>query len=66
VEEVERKIQALEARLEEIATALSDPALYTDGDRVRAVSSERKSAEEQMTWLMREWESLSTELAAHG
>jgi ATP-binding cassette subfamily F protein 3 len=66
VEEVEKKIQSLEARLEEIATALSDPALYTDGDRVRAVSSERKSAEEQMTWLMREWESLSTELAAHG
>jgi ATP-binding cassette subfamily F protein 3 len=66
VEEVERKIQALETRLEEIAAALSDPALYTDGDRVRAVSSERKSAEEQMTWLMREWESLSTELAAHG
>ena len=66
VEEVEKKIQALEARLEEISTALSDPALYTDGDRVRAVSSERKSAEEQMTWLMREWESLSTELAAHG
>ena len=66
VEEVEKKIQALEARLEEISAALSDPALYTDGDRVRAVSSERKSAEEQMTWLMREWESLSTELAAHG
>jgi ATP-binding cassette, subfamily F, member 3 len=66
VEEIEKKIQALEARLEEISTALSDPALYTDGDRVRAVSSERKSAEEQMTWLMREWESLSTELAAHG
>jgi ATP-binding cassette subfamily F protein 3 len=66
VEEVEKKIQALEARLEEIAAALSDPALYTDGDRVRAVSSERKSAEEQMTWLMREWESLSTELAAYG
>jgi ATP-binding cassette, subfamily F, member 3 len=66
VEEVEKKIQALEARLEEIAAALSDPALYTDGDRVRAVSTERKSAEEQMTSLMREWESLSTELAAHG
>ena len=66
VEEVERNIQALEARLGEIAAALSDPALYTDGDRVRAVSSERKSAEEQMTWLMREWENLSTELAAHG
>ncbi|HUF91322.1 MAG TPA: ABC-F family ATP-binding cassette domain-containing protein [Candidatus Limnocylindria bacterium] len=66
VEEVEKKIQALETRLEEISAALGDPALYTDGDRVRAVSSERKSAEEQMTGFMREWESLSTQLAAHG
>ncbi|MEX2147243.1 MAG: ABC transporter C-terminal domain-containing protein [Candidatus Rokuibacteriota bacterium] len=66
VDEVEKKIQGLETRLEEISAALSDPALYTDGDRVRAVSSERKGAEEQMTWLMREWESLSTQLAAHG
>ena len=27
--------------------------------------TERKSAEEQVTWLMREWEQLSTALAAH-
>ena len=63
--EVERQIHALEARLEEIGGALADPALYADGDRVRAITGERKNAEEKVAWLMREWEDLSTELAAH-
>ncbi len=62
---VERQIHALEARLAEIGAALADPALYADGERARAVTAERKSAEEQVVWLMREWEALSTELAAH-
>jgi ATP-binding cassette, subfamily F, member 3 len=63
--DVERQIHELEARLAEIGERLGDPAFYVDGDRVRAVSAERKSAEEQVTWLMREWEELSTALAAH-
>jgi ATP-binding cassette subfamily F protein 3 len=65
VEEVERRIHELEARLAEISAALGDPALYADGERARAITGERKSAEEQMAWLMREWEELSTALAAH-
>jgi ATP-binding cassette subfamily F protein 3 len=65
LEEVERQIHALEARLAEIGERLGDPAFYADGERVRAVAAERKSAEEQVTWLMREWEQLSTALAAH-
>jgi len=65
LEEVERQIHALEARLAEIGERLGDPAFYADGERVRAVAAERKSAEEQVTWLMREWEELSTALAAH-
>jgi len=65
VEELERQIHALEARLAEIGERLGDPAFYADGERVRAVAAERKSAEEQVTWLMREWEQLSTALAAH-
>jgi ATP-binding cassette, subfamily F, member 3 len=65
LEDVERQIHALEARLAEIGERLGDPAFYADGDRVRAVSAERKNAEEQVTWLMREWEQLSTALAAH-
>ncbi len=65
VEEVERRIQRLEARMAEIGAALSDPRIYLHGDRVRAVSSERKTAEEEMAGLMREWEALSTALSAH-
>jgi len=65
LEDVERQIHALEARLAEIGERLGDPAFYADSERVRAVAAERKSAEEQVTWLMREWEQLSTALAAH-
>jgi ATP-binding cassette, subfamily F, member 3 len=65
VDEIERQIHALEDRLRELGEALSDPALYADGERVRAVAAERRRAEEQVAWLMREWEDLSTALAAH-
>jgi len=65
LEDVERQIHQLEARLAEIGERLGDPAFYADGERVRAVAAERKSAEEQVTWLMREWEQLSTALAPH-
>ena len=65
LEEVERQIHALETRLRELETAFADPTLYADGERVRAVTTERKSAEEQVAWLMREWEDLSTQLATH-
>jgi ATP-binding cassette subfamily F protein 3 len=65
VEEVERRIHGLERRMSEIGAALSDPRLYLDGDRVRAVSSERKEVEAEMAGLLREWEDLSTALAGH-
>jgi ATP-binding cassette subfamily F protein 3 len=65
LEEVERKIQALERRIEEIGALFADPRLYADGDRVRTITSERKTAEEQVAWLLHEWEALSTALAAH-
>jgi ATP-binding cassette subfamily F protein 3 len=65
VEEIERQIHALEDRLRELGEALGDPALYADGERVRAVAAERRQAEEQVAWLMHEWEELSTALAAH-
>ena len=65
LDEVEREIHVLEERLTGLGRALGDPALYTDGERARAVARERKEAEEQVTGLMREWEALSTELATH-
>jgi hypothetical protein len=65
VEELEREIHALEQRIAEIGAMLTDPRMYADGDRVRTVSRDRKAAEERMSGLLREWESLSTELATH-
>ena len=65
LDDVERQIQTLEARLSQIGDALADPALYADGARVRAVALERKMAEEHVAWLMREWEELSMALASH-
>jgi ATP-binding cassette subfamily F protein 3 len=65
LEALEGQIHGLEARLAELGQALGDPALYQDGERVRAVAEERKRAEQQVAWLMHEWEELSTALAAH-
>jgi protein subunit release factor A len=65
VDEIERQIHALEDRLRELGEALGDPALYADGERVRAIATERKEAEQQVAWLMREWEDLSVALADH-
>jgi ATP-binding cassette subfamily F protein 3 len=63
--EIERQIHDLEERLRGFAEALSDPELYKDGERVRVVATEQKTAEAQVAWLMREWEELSVELSAH-
>jgi len=65
LEEVEKRVQEMEKKLAEITEALSDPALYAEGERARAVVHERKAVEEQLAWLMREWEEISTALAAH-
>jgi ATP-binding cassette, subfamily F, member 3 len=65
LEEVEKRVQEMEKKLAEITDALADPALYAEGERARAVVHERKAVEEQLAWLMREWEEISTALAAH-
>src|SRR5437879_6000604 len=62
LEEVEKQIHALEGRLRELGVALGDPALYADGARARAVTAERRRAEERVAWLMHEWEELSAAL----
>jgi ATP-binding cassette subfamily F protein 3 len=66
LDRLEGEIHALEARLEELGTALADPGLYADAERARAVTLERRQAEEHVAWLLHEWETLSEALAAHG
>ncbi|MBI2206327.1 MAG: ABC-F family ATP-binding cassette domain-containing protein [Candidatus Rokubacteria bacterium] len=65
LEEVERRISEVEARLTALAGMLAAPELYRDPDRARAAITEQKTAQEQIAWLMREWEEISTELAEH-
>jgi ATP-binding cassette subfamily F protein 3 len=65
LEDVERQIHELEARLHQLGEALGDPGLYADGERARAVTAERKHAEEQVAWLLHEWEEISSALESH-
>ncbi len=62
---LEAEIHAIEARLADLGRTLADPALYADGERARTVTLERQQAEEQVAWLLHEWETLSESLAAH-
>jgi len=64
LEAIETQIAAMERRLEEIGLALADPDLYRDGARAREIAQSRKDAEQQVAWLMKEWEELSLRLSA--
>jgi len=66
LEDIERRIAELESRLGALAETLAAPDLYRDADRARAAVSDQKNAQEEIAWLMREWEELSTELGSHG
>ncbi len=65
LDDVEGQIHALEGRLRDLAAAFGDPQLYADGERVRAMTRERCDAEAQVAGLLREWETLSSQLATH-
>jgi ATP-binding cassette subfamily F protein 3 len=64
-DDVEAQIHALEGRLRELTVAFGDPQLYANGERVRAMTRERRETETGVASLMREWEALSSRLAAH-
>jgi ATP-binding cassette, subfamily F, member 3 len=66
LESVEAQIAGLESRLSEISRALADPELYRDGDRAREVAHSRRQTEEQVAWLIKEWEELSEQIGAEG
>jgi ATP-binding cassette subfamily F protein 3 len=63
---LEEQIHGLEARLQDIGLALADPDLYRDGARARAIAQSRRETEEQVAWLMKEWEELSQQLGGQG
>jgi ATP-binding cassette subfamily F protein 3 len=64
LETIEKQIAEMETRLADIGLTLADPDLYRDGNRAREISESRRQAEEQVAWLMKEWEELSERLTA--
>jgi ATP-binding cassette subfamily F protein 3 len=53
---LESDIEAREARLREVETLMGDPAVYTDGSRVKALVAEARTLREELDRL---WEALS-------
>ena len=56
-EKLEAEIERCEARLHEIDFALMDPAVFNDGERVKALQAERTKVQDQLKPLEREWAS---------
>jgi peptide chain release factor 1 len=61
-EEVQRKLEAIERRFEELTHALSDPAVASSGERFKKVSKERAGLE-QTVEALRAWRKLSSDIA---
>ncbi|MEM7626713.1 MAG: ABC-F family ATP-binding cassette domain-containing protein [Planctomycetota bacterium] len=52
---LESEIERLESRLHEIDFALMDPAVFSDGEQVKALQAERAEKQEELKPLEREW-----------
>lgn len=53
---LEEKIMAVEARMEELAAALGDEAVYADGNRVKSLQAEYRELETELAELYEQWE----------
>ncbi len=60
--EVQKKLEAIERRFEELTHALSDPAVASSGERFKKVSKERAGLEASVEAL-RAWRALDREIA---
>jgi ATP-binding cassette subfamily F protein 3 len=54
--ELERRIEAIEKSIEDMDARLLDPAVYSDGEKVRALQQERTAAVDELGPLEAEWE----------
>ncbi|MCC6641078.1 MAG: ABC-F family ATP-binding cassette domain-containing protein [Deltaproteobacteria bacterium] len=64
LEKLEAQITGAEKDLEAIAWRLADPAVYRDGERIRALEQERTAAKAAIDALYRDWERLAAEIEA--
>jgi ATP-binding cassette, subfamily F, member 3 len=60
VEELEGRIAGLEADLAVLERDLADPAVVADRDLLAAAGEEHRAKQEELAWLMREWEEAAT------
>ncbi len=56
VRRLEGEIARVEAGIAEVEAALADPAVLADRDAVAARGEEHRGLQEELAWLMREWE----------
>lgn len=59
---IEERIEALEARLAEIDVLLSDPAVFTDGEKCKELQKERSAIEAEREPLENDWARLVDEV----
>lgn len=53
---LEERIMEVEAKMEELAAALGDEAIYTDGDKVKSLQAEYQQLETELAELYSSWE----------
>ena len=59
IRELEERIATLEEEVAGLERDLADPAVATDRDLVSHAAAEHRAKQEELTWLMREWEEAS-------
>jgi ATP-binding cassette subfamily F protein 3 len=64
VHELEMKIAALEAQQKELAAALEDPAVYTQGGRAITINRDLSALSHDLTRLTAEWERVTATVSA--
>lgn len=55
LDELEQRVEAVEREMAEIDQQLSDPQVYADGDRVRALKQRRDALAAEQSPLEQEW-----------
>ncbi len=66
VQRLERQVTKAEAEVERLGTALADPDIYDDHQKVRALSDEHDDAKAKSEVLMAEWLEAQEELESAG
>jgi hypothetical protein len=56
VRRLEGEIARVEAGIAEVEAALADPAVLRDRELVSARGEEHRTLQQELAWLMREWE----------